>query len=139
MGFATYLGIASSVFAEAKAIWLGLIFAQKLGIRRLWIESDSEAMVKCLNSSGISIWIIEYIINDILTIMKSFNFCQVSHILREGNSPADGHANWGVKNKSSCRFNSMLQLPKEIRGRLTMDRSRLPYFCTKKSHLCRKY
>lgn len=69
MGFATFFGTASSIFAEAKVIWLGLFFAQKLGFQHRWIESGCEALVKFQNSSSISIWSIElYILNDFLIL-----------------------------------------------------------------------
>lgn len=88
MGFASYLGTASSILAEAKEIWYGLFFAKDLGITNLWIESDSEILVKCLNEDSTPPWSIEYIYNDIASYIKLLISCMVTHILREGNEPA---------------------------------------------------
>src|SRR4051812_39435653 len=85
MGFASYLGTASFILAEAKALWLGLFFAQQLGFNSLWIESDSEIIVKLLNDPKDMIWSIEHILDDIFDPLKSLTSFQVSHIHREGN------------------------------------------------------
>lgn len=93
LGFALYLGIASSIFAETKAIWLGMLFAKQLELTDIWLESDSEILVKCLNGSIEPPWSVVHIYYDIVELINSFNSFKVSHIHREGNFAADGFAN----------------------------------------------
>src|SRR4051812_10993501 len=59
LGFASYLGNASSMLTESKALLLGLYFAKELGTSNLWIESDSEILVKYLNGILDPQWSIE--------------------------------------------------------------------------------
>lgn len=48
--FAAYLGVQTSVMAEAKAILLGLRFAKNLNYSQGLVESDSLLLVQILNS-----------------------------------------------------------------------------------------
>lgn len=122
VGFAYFLGINSSVHAETKAIYLGLKLAQELNILSIWLESDSELLVKILNGHSAPPWSISYLVDEILTLIKLFNVCLISHIYREGNSPADCFANWGIIHKSTRRFFQVADLPPNIKGALKIDK-----------------
>ena len=53
LGFASYLDLATTNYAEAKAICLILYFAKNMGLTKIWIESDSEILVQCLNGESL--------------------------------------------------------------------------------------
>src|SRR3954466_2847479 len=65
MGFASYLGTSTSIIAEAKAIYFGLHLAKENNLTNLWIESDSEIMVKILNGAMKPPWGIYYLYKQI--------------------------------------------------------------------------
>lgn len=51
MGFAFNIGVFSIAEAEARAVLTGLQIAWDKGIRRLWVESDSERVVNGINEA----------------------------------------------------------------------------------------
>lgn len=122
VGFTTYLGIKSSVYAETKATWEGLKLAQQLGLASIWLESESELLVKILNGQIDPPWGISYIFDEVMNLIKGFNACLISHIYREGNSPADGLANWGIVQKRTIKFHHISELPSNIKGAITIDK-----------------
>lgn len=62
IGYATFIGVATSVYAEANAILFGLKLAQELQLFNIWLESDSELVVKMLNGMIDPPWGIHYIL-----------------------------------------------------------------------------
>ncbi|GMI94861.1 hypothetical protein HRI_003155400 [Hibiscus trionum] len=74
---------------ELSAIWRGLHLALSLGIRTIWIESDSLSVVKTINgqqpggpSSGCYL-------SKIRKLLAHFDGCRVTHTWREANKAAD--------------------------------------------------
>lgn len=102
--FATFMGIFSSIYAEAMAILIGVKHAKRLGISSLWVKSDSLALIEALNGKTDFPWSIAYVIRSLRTILKDFQKLRISHIWREGNSCADIMANWSFTNKSTTIF-----------------------------------
>src|SRR4051812_922810 len=78
IGYATYLGITSSVYAEANAIAIGLKLAQEFQSTSVWLESDYEILVKILNGLIDPPWGIYYLTEDIMALIKVLNVCQIS-------------------------------------------------------------
>lgn len=93
---AEYLGIQTSMSAEANAIWLGLSLAKSLGCRLLWIEADSLLLVNILNDLVDVPWSISYIVLDTKNAIMNFEACRITHINMEENGFADMMANWGL-------------------------------------------
>lgn len=84
IAYATYIGISSSVYAEASAICFGLKLAQELGINNIWIETDSELLVRILNGLIDPPWGIHYMFYAIMDLIRVQNVCNISYILGKG-------------------------------------------------------
>jgi ribonuclease HI len=85
-----YLGTATNNVAEWNALLLGLLAAQKRGIRRLAIRLDSELVVKQLRG--------EYRVKHVglqplyqraRALLRSFEQVDIAHVPREQNTQAD--------------------------------------------------
>jgi len=85
-----YLGTATNNVAEWNALLLGLLAAQKRGIRRLAIRLDSELVVKQLRG--------EYRVKHVglqplyqraRVLLRSFEAVDIAHVPREQNTQAD--------------------------------------------------
>lgn len=70
--FPEYLGLQTSVFAKAKAIMQGITLANRLGLRVVWIETDSLLIVNSLNGLVDVPCTISYIIQDIKNSPQNF-------------------------------------------------------------------
>lgn len=93
IAFASFLGISTSIFAEAKALWMGLSYARYLGITHFWIESDSAFLVNYLNGFFETPWSIIYLVHNILELLENFIEYNISYINREDNNIVDSLAN----------------------------------------------
>ncbi|XP_031279206.1 uncharacterized protein LOC116137673 [Pistacia vera] len=74
---------------ELSAVWRGLVLASCLGIRVIWVESDSESVVETINglrsfNTKASSWL-----NDIWRLLGNLERFCVSHTWRETNKAAD--------------------------------------------------
>src|SRR4051812_43494582 len=75
-----YLDSQTSIYAEAKAIYLGLQHVVSMGCASLWVESDSQVLINILNNVIAIPWSIMYIIRDIKLLMRNFQDLRLSHI-----------------------------------------------------------
>lgn len=91
--FAGHLGFHSSIFAEAKTIFLGLRFAKRLDLNQVWVEIDSLILVNILNCLVDVPYSIVYIVRDTKLIVAEVGDCKFTHIHRECNVLADCIAN----------------------------------------------
>lgn len=76
--------------AELLAIWRGLVLASSLGLKLIWVESDSMSVVKTINKEQ------QYhghragsYLEDIWKLLRKFDEFKVSHSWRETNKAAD--------------------------------------------------
>ncbi|GMN40182.1 hypothetical protein TIFTF001_009403 [Ficus carica] len=76
---------------ELWAIWRGLVLARGLGIKVIWVESDSLSVVKTINraQSYNQKAITFACLTHIWKLIAKFDQCKVSHSWREGNAAAD--------------------------------------------------
>lgn len=76
---------------ELWAIWRGLVLARGLGIKVIWVESDSLSVVKTINraQSYNQKAITLACLTHIWKLIAKFDQCKVSHSWREGNAAAD--------------------------------------------------
>lgn len=85
-----YIGIETNNFAEYTALYEGLKIAQKLGIREVECNLDSELVVKQLNGVyKISSKNIKDLYLKIIDCKSNFTKISFKHILRESNRFAD--------------------------------------------------
>jgi len=73
---------------ELWAIWRGLVLCGGLGIKAIWVESDSLSVVKTVNRKQCCPKAYGYL-KEIWTLLKKFDKCQISHSWRETNRAAD--------------------------------------------------
>lgn len=125
--FSNFYGHHSNMWAEAMAAFDGIRLAYEFGIHSIWLEVDSEVLVKIIKGEYHIPWEIWYIIQQIKDFMGRM-MVQVSHILREGNQVADGLANWAVKTRHSHVFQSANELPKPCQGPYRLDKALIPYY-----------
>ncbi|KAL6297169.1 hypothetical protein ACE6H2_005311 [Prunus campanulata] len=74
---------------ELWAIWRGLVLALSLGIKVIWVESDSESVVQTINGDRPYSQKASSCLKHIWELLKKFNKHQVSHSWRETNRAAD--------------------------------------------------
>lgn len=74
---------------ELSAVWRGLVLASGLGIRVIWVESDSESVVETINRlRGFNVKA-SSCLNDIWRLLDNLDKYYVSHTWRETNRAAD--------------------------------------------------
>lgn len=76
-------------FVELWAIWRGLVLASNLGIKLIWVESDSMSAVKTINREQPCSQKAASCLNHIWKLLKKFDKYKVSHSWRETNRAAD--------------------------------------------------
>ncbi|XP_059636390.1 uncharacterized protein LOC132278583 isoform X2 [Cornus florida] len=74
---------------ELWAIWRGLVLASSLGIKVIWVESDSRSAVKSINREQPYSPKASSCLNHIWELLKKFEKYRVSHSWRETNRAAD--------------------------------------------------
>ncbi|XP_050377696.1 uncharacterized protein LOC126794942 [Argentina anserina] len=74
---------------ELWAIWRGLVLASSLGIKELWVESDSLSVVKTINRDQPYSFKASSCLKHIWELLKKFDKHRVSHSWRETNRAAD--------------------------------------------------
>ncbi|KAK7385405.1 hypothetical protein VNO78_31122 [Psophocarpus tetragonolobus] len=82
---------------ELWAIWRGLVLSLGLGIKAIWVESDSMSVVKTVNRKQLCTKADSYL-KQIWKLLKKFDKYQISHSWRETNRAADHLAKmdlWG--------------------------------------------
>ncbi|KAF6149149.1 hypothetical protein GIB67_026005 [Kingdonia uniflora] len=74
---------------ELWAIWRGLVLAQGHGIKAVWVESDSESVVKVINKEISYPPYAHSCLTHIWKLLKRFEKHRVTHSWREANRAAD--------------------------------------------------
>ncbi|XP_021679639.2 uncharacterized protein LOC110664323 [Hevea brasiliensis] len=74
---------------ELWAVWRGLVLAFGLGIKAVWVESDSMSVVKTINGEQSHRRKADRCLKHIWLLLKKFENYQVSHSWRETNKAAD--------------------------------------------------
>ncbi|KAK8580771.1 hypothetical protein V6N12_071023 [Hibiscus sabdariffa] len=83
--------------------FVGVQFADDLGLNLLTVESDSKTLIKKLNSQGLDLSDIGRVVHDIKSFSRRFTSCAFSFIGRRGNHVAHVMASEG-RNSSEDRF-----------------------------------
>ncbi|XP_052203637.1 uncharacterized protein LOC127808938 isoform X2 [Diospyros lotus] len=74
---------------ELWAIWRGLVLAVGLGIKAIWVESDSMSVVKTINKEQPYSPRASSCLNQVWKLLKKFQKYKVTHSWRETNRAAD--------------------------------------------------
>lgn len=94
-GFVVSLGITFAFRAELLATMYAIELSYRYGWRSLWLESDSEMVVKAFANHSIVPWDLRNRWLNCISILSSMRF-YVTHIFREGNICADRLAKHGL-------------------------------------------
>ncbi|GLJ55368.1 hypothetical protein SUGI_1188390 [Cryptomeria japonica] len=81
--------------AEACALLEGLIMAKDLNFKYLHIEGDSAIVINACKARKDDNWHFWYILEQIWTLLDTFEHLIISHVYREGNALVDCLANMG--------------------------------------------
>lgn len=121
---AVFLGTATSLFSEIRALLLGLQWCAEQGCPMLYIECDSKVLVDLLSHKSTWPWRFQEDLQEIESIMRP-GF-QLRHIYRECNAVADSLARLASSSTHSTMFYS-LSLPSHIKGLVALDSHSFPY------------
>ena len=122
--FARKLGAASSTMAE---LWARLSLAKQLNLLNVNIELDAEFIVHLLSNPTTVNIMLEPLINDFRTLIRSMPNCSITHIFREANRCVDKMAKMGAYLVTD--FQILYELPPMVGNALAFDKVEL--FCTK--------
>ncbi|XP_010680492.2 uncharacterized protein LOC104895629 [Beta vulgaris subsp. vulgaris] len=71
--------------AEAKAIYMAVLWAKHHGLKEVVIESDAQVLVSRLSSAALFHSDLDAILGDIINLCSWFNIISFSHVRRDGN------------------------------------------------------
>ncbi|MEN6619968.1 MAG: ribonuclease HI family protein [Smithella sp.] len=92
-----YLGQCTNNVAEYKALILGLKGALAQGLKRLDVYLDSELLARQINGLyRVKNENLKLLMQDVRSLLSSFDFIQVQHVLRCHNARADHLANLAI-------------------------------------------
>jgi ribonuclease HI len=92
-----YLGHCTNNIAEYKALILGLKGAIAQGLKRLDVYLDSELLTRQINGSyRVKNENLKVLMQDVRSLLSSFDFVQIKHVLRCHNVRADHLANLAI-------------------------------------------
>ena len=92
-----YLGHCTNNIAEYKALIMGLKGALAQGYKNLEVYLDSELLAKQINGSyRVKNENLLILMNEVRTLIASFEYINVKHVLRSHNSHADRLANLAI-------------------------------------------
>jgi len=92
-----YLGLCTNNIAEYKALILGLKGALAQGLKKLDVYLDSELLARQINGSyRVKNENLKVLMQDVRSLLSSFDFVQVKHVLRCHNARADRLANLAI-------------------------------------------
>ncbi|KAF7833196.1 putative ribonuclease H protein At1g65750 family [Senna tora] len=104
LGFSSFVGIQSNMFAELNAIKHGLAIAVDRKISKLEVNSDCLEAINLITREDISNHHLGVLIYDIRNLMTKFEAISVSHVFREANHCADGLAKLGSQDRMEFRI-----------------------------------
>ena len=105
------------------AVYQGIKIARRNRYRKLAIEGDSTLVVDTIRKliqgkkweKVVKSWRNASLVRDIEELLKEVDYKITSHVIREGNKPADCLANWGSKEPLDCiddSWNNQVELGK---------------------------
>ncbi|XP_041016201.1 uncharacterized protein LOC121258725 [Juglans microcarpa x Juglans regia] len=123
--FVINLGHGTNNQAEGMGLLHSLRIVANLDLVHVDLELDSIIVLQWIKNLRCGLWYFEDYWEEITTILAGLNF-NISHIYRQGNSPADFLARIGA-NGYSCIWNKFSDLPFLLKGLLKIDKLGQPY------------
>lgn len=118
------IGTQTNHKAEAMIALQGILLAKKWNCPYLWIEGDSNKIIKCLKGTSKPSWSIHNIITSTIDLISTFKNCHISHIYWEANGSVDWAANAAVKSEEITMWMGERGLPKDVRQIISNERYR---------------
>lgn len=118
------IGFETNHVIEASTALHGLLYANKMNMKKIWLEGDSLNIINCLNKKTTPSWKISNIIYEAIQIINSFDMCVISHNFREANGLADLAANLACRNDHSFIWDTHDPLPLEAQLLFNHDKWR---------------
>ncbi|CAJ2641811.1 unnamed protein product [Trifolium pratense] len=122
--FSLYLGIQSSLFAEAIAAMHAIEIAHQNHWHNFWLECDSKLVVDAFNNHHIIPWKLRNRWYNCIYFCSLMNF-RISHIFREGNCCADKLANFSLTSREDHWWDNV---PSFIGDDFFRNRTALPSY-----------
>ena len=94
--FSLLLGFQTNHYAEANIMCNVVKLAFEIGVTNLWLEGDSNNIIKCIIGNLHPSWMIANFIDETCETLAKFNRIHVTYILWEENPVADKFTNIGV-------------------------------------------
>ena len=123
--FAATLEAGSGLEAEVLAVLKGLILAKQYG-DHIWIESDSETVVRWISTGQLGAAVVCHSLARIRGELRGVSW-RMTHIFREGNKVAELLAKNGSKATTSVVF-SRDSTPSLVKALCRLDQLGLPNF-----------
>jgi ribonuclease HI len=123
-GFAENIGKNSAYFAELLGAIRAIEIAYQNNWNNLWLETDSELVVKAFKNHTLIPWPLKNRWLNCLLVSTNMNIL-VSHIYREGNECADVLANLGL---GLLNFSFWNDVPQPVFDSLARNKMGLPCF-----------
>lgn len=107
---------------KAMATLQGILLAKICNCPYLWIEGDSNNIIKCLKGTSKPSWTINNIIKATKDLINTFEKCFISHIYREANGSTNWAANVAVIQHKMITWKGEEHIPDDVRTIIFKDR-----------------
>ena len=124
LAFSCYLGHATSLQAEVRALLFGVHLCIQRGFGKFEVELDSLELVKILLGKTSYPWGVYHEIQQLLGLRG--HFLRVSHCFRQANQVADALSNVGCAQGREEVYTDSSALPRASRGAMRLDRGGVP-------------
>jgi ribonuclease HI len=109
---ACYLGKATNNVAEYAALIAALTLAEKRGVEKLVVYSDSQLLVRQVNGSyRVKASHLKPIFLEVLKLRQAIPDFSIEHVARDDNKKADGLANRAIDERAALPSWLQLEIP----------------------------
>lgn len=128
LAFSCYFGEMTCLQAEVKALLHGVQLGIARGLANVHLESDLLVLVQIIQGRVKCSWVVQRDVQELLRYSRHYK--EISHCYREANKPADRLLKLGADSGELIVYDSFLDLPRLVRGDVTLDRWGCPSFRT---------
>ena len=120
--FSLPLGFQTNHCAEANAACNVVKLAFEIGVTNLWLEGDSNNIIKCIIGNSHPSWTIANLIDETRETLAKFNRIHVTHIFWEANPVAEKFVNIGVGADHKLNWLPGICLPTDVKILIDLDK-----------------
>lgn len=115
------IGSQTNHKVEAMAALKGILLAKRWNCPYLWIEGDSNNIIKCLKGTSKTSWTINNITKATRDLIDTFEKCFISHIYHAANGSVDWAANVAVIQDKMIIWKGEENIPNDVRSIIFKD------------------